>query len=526
MRLLEYKNPQRIKVSMKKITQYVLVIALGLFGIACENEEPSVKKSGRITFSFSKKEMTGGRTQTSGTPTSIVLNVENPAGQIVLESKKLQLFGFGDNYVTENVMLEIGSYKITSFIVLNENNQAIYATPKAGSAKAEFVSRPLPIPFTISDGNATTLRPEVLEVESTDTPEKFGYASFGFEIVQGDKVNVRVRVELTVGEIRYQDVNAKVKITGFNSDNQAQWMQEYAYVGPVTALFAVKKGYHHYEFLVTHWGVTDRQIVTGQQLIESTEGPLPFTYVLGGSKAPKKLAYYVSYIERPDPTEWGKTYLDPQSTVEYEYRPDGKVDKMNIYGYVDSLKTFIKQRYFVFEYANGKVSKLSGYHLGHTAPYIEDFYTYLNGKVNKIQEVNYAAGLTTDLTVGYFEAQGFVTASYTSSNGQSFTYQFDYENNNIKSDKTSRMGILCSTGTYTRDKNINPLAHLGYTDFLFRNYSINNKTAETVTYSGCAFPTLIPEAYVYIYDEDGYPTKEKTVYKGSNLVMTTDYYYQ
>jgi hypothetical protein len=511
---------------MKKIIHYVLFVALGLFAIACDRDDAINKETGRVTFSFSKKEITGGRTQISGTPTSIVVNVENAAGNIVLESKKLQLLGFGDNYITENVALEVGAYKITSFIVLNENNQAIYATPVAGSPKAEFVSTPLPIAFAIGDGNATTLRPEVIEVESTDSPESFGYLSFGFEIVQGDKINVNVRVELTVGQIRYTDVNAKVRITGFNSDNQSQWMQEYAYVGPTTNLFPVKKGFHHYEFLVNHWAITDRQIFTGQQLLEGTQTPVPMTYVLGGSKAAKKLAYYVSYIERPDPVEWGKTYLDPQTTVEYEYRADGKVDKMKIYGYVDSLKTFKEQRYFLFDYVNGNVSKLSGYHLGQNAPYIEDFYTYTNGKVSKIQSVNYAAGVTTDATIAFFDAQGFASVSYTSSNQTSFGYQFEFQNNNIFADKTSRYGILCSAGSYTHDKNINPFAQLGYLDFLFRNYSINNKTSENVNYTGCAFPTLIPESYVYVYNADGYPDEEKTIYKSSNLVMTTKYYYQ
>jgi hypothetical protein len=511
---------------MKKIIQFVVLIALAISGVSCETDDTVIEKSGAVTFSFSKREITGGRTETVGTPSSIVLNVESASGQTILASKKLQLLGFGDNYVTENVALSFGSYKITSFIVLNESNKAIYATPVVGSEKAEFVSAPLPIAFTIGEGNSTTLRPEVLAVESTDVPEKFGYASFGFDIVPGDKVNLNVRVELTVGQIRYTDVDAKVRITGFNSDNQPQWMQEFAYVGPVTNLFAVKKGYHHYEFFVSHWGITDRQIFSGQQLIEGTQTPVHFTYVLGGSKTAKKLAYYVSYIERPDPVEWGKTYMDPQSTVEYEYRADGKVDKMKIYGYVDSLKTFKEQRYFQFTYADGKVSKLSGFHVGHIAPYLEDFYTYTNGKVTKIQEVNYAGGLTTDLEIGYFEAQGFVTASYTSSNNTSFVYQFNYSNGNIVSDKTSRFGILCNTGTYTRDKNINPMAHLGYTDFFFRNLSVNNKTAENVTYTGCAFPTLIPESYVYVYDPEGYPTEEKTIYKSSNLVMTTKYYYQ
>lgn len=512
---------------MKRIIEYVLVVALGLFAMGCDKEDATTKRAGRVAFSFQQKPLSGGRSDAAGTPTSIYLTVENSSGEAVLENKKLTLLGFGSGYVTENISLEIGSYKITSFIVVNENNHAMYATPVAGSPKANLVSNPLPISFFISEGAATEISPEVLEISSTDTPEKFGYASFGFDVIEPEKLSVRVKVELTVGNIVYQDVDTKITVTGFSSDNVQQWSSEYSYVGPTDNDLQIKKGFHHYEFAINHWGITDKQIISGEHLEEGAASEVPTTYVLGGARQPKKVSHFINYIERADPIEWGATYLDPQSKIEYEYRVDGKPSKMRIYGFVDSINTFVEQRYFLFHYTTERLTKLSGYHVGNIAPYIEDFYTYQNdGHVSRIQEVNYAGGITSEVNITYNYTDRLIKAAYTFSNGGSFEYEFNYVYKNIAKDKTTRFGGLCSTGNYTYDKNINPLAHLGYLDYSFRNFSINNKIAENVNYVGCAFPSLIPESIQYKYDGEGFPTEQKTLYKSSTLSMVTKYFYQ
>ena len=96
----------------------------------------------------------------------------------------------------------------------------------------------------------------------------------------------------------------------------------------------------------------------------------------------------------------------------------------------------------------------------------------------------------------------------------------------IKSDKTTRGSTLCSQGTYDYDKGINPFSHLGYVDFLLRNYSINNRIAEQVDYIGCSFPSFIPEFTDYNYDGDGYPTTATKHYKETDVESITRYFYQ
>ena len=52
-----------------------------------------------------------------------------------------------------------------------------------GSEFAELVQNPLPIEFSVTEDEATTVSPEVLVVGENDTPEDFGYVAFGFQIV-------------------------------------------------------------------------------------------------------------------------------------------------------------------------------------------------------------------------------------------------------------------------------------------------------------------------------------------------------
>ena len=69
-------------------------------------------------------------------------------------------------------------------MILDEEDQIIYATPMEGSELAGLVNDPLPIEFIVSENESTLVTPQVLAVESTDTPESFGFASFGFEVVE------------------------------------------------------------------------------------------------------------------------------------------------------------------------------------------------------------------------------------------------------------------------------------------------------------------------------------------------------
>jgi hypothetical protein len=158
----------------------------------------------------------------------------------------------------------------------------------------------------------------------------------------------------------------------------------------------------------------------------------------------------------------------------------------------------------------------------------EDTYEYgVNDNILKITEANYSAALTSTMSLSAVPSTEKIKASYSYSNGSSFDYEFTYTYKNLVSDKTTKGVELCNNGTYTYDRNINPLTHLGYVSYLVSDsYSVNNRLTENVAYVSCGFPSLVPTTYSYKYDELGYPTEKITHYNGTTQITAIKYYYQ
>ncbi len=93
----------------------------------------------------------------------------------------MQLLKVGSKYITEPIALHAGDYAITDFMLVDADNEVLFATPQAGSPLAGAVSHPLPYSFTVSADVASTLDVEVIAVGELD-PEDFGYASFGIQV--------------------------------------------------------------------------------------------------------------------------------------------------------------------------------------------------------------------------------------------------------------------------------------------------------------------------------------------------------
>jgi hypothetical protein len=167
---------------MKKIC-FILSLAALLFS-SCDREDNVEPTKGAVQFSFGRKQdNSGGRPSDSEIPSGIAISIRNAEGQLVVENEVLNLLSFGHGYVSESLELAPGNYAVTSFLVLDDTDNTLYATPLEGSELASLVEDPLPVSFTVSENNGTVLALQVVDVTETDTPEDFGYASFTFDIV-------------------------------------------------------------------------------------------------------------------------------------------------------------------------------------------------------------------------------------------------------------------------------------------------------------------------------------------------------
>ncbi|HTF20829.1 MAG TPA: hypothetical protein VK658_22300 [Chryseolinea sp.] len=338
----------------------------------------------------------------------------------------------------------------------------------------------------------------------------------------GESMTVRVKFEPIVGGVLYDYVDAEFTIIGYNEADAEKWKTTLTYAGPEPNDFKIKRGMHRYTLEVKKWGITNKQAFLGAYLWDARvrDGAVPTTFVFTGFAEPRKIDYTISYLQM-------KGAPAPQNKTEYRYGADDRIETIVTYRYSQSSKRFVKDTERNFEYSENRVSKIETYSTESETPYEESVYSYDGaGRPTHIFVRSTRSGVTTDVTLSYKASNPTVSAVYQSSNGRSFEYSFIAQRNTVSSDQTTRGTQICSEGRYTYDRSINPLSHLGYVDYLFRNYSLYNRETEEVIYTGCAFPTLVPESYSYTYDADGYPTTSTTHYRSKSLTTQVHFFYK
>lgn len=154
---------------------------------SCENKGVDQEEKGSAEFSVSlpaaDDSKSGAEADSSVVSYHILISVEDLKGNKVLADSLIPLYTFGTDFVSENIKLNAGEYKLTKFMVINPAGTVVYASPVAGSPLAYLSMRPLPFNFNIFPNQVTKVMTEVLPV-GDNTPDKFGYAAFGMRVIE------------------------------------------------------------------------------------------------------------------------------------------------------------------------------------------------------------------------------------------------------------------------------------------------------------------------------------------------------
>ena len=208
---------------MKKILIMLLpAIMLGIGGCEKTNDNPSEK--GEIEFVLNS-----GNTSLKSTPNDtipatswhLLLTVTDRSGVPVFEDEMLDVYQFGDGFMSEKLKIESGSFKLTKFMLIDPSGKVMYAAPVEGSPRSYLVNNPLPTAFSVSPGGLTTLSPEVLSVTGA-VPSEFGYVSFGMRIVNPLEVHVVVMLDNPLIMAPTQITDAKVLVS-----SEGGWFHEF-----------------------------------------------------------------------------------------------------------------------------------------------------------------------------------------------------------------------------------------------------------------------------------------------------------
>jgi hypothetical protein len=174
---------------MKKTIRliYASLFILAVAGLYSCNKDSSDNGMGTAEFSLSLpdglSQLKSASLDSIAVTYQLLISVENLNGGVVYSDKLIPLYTFGNGFVSEKLEIKTGEFKLTKFMVINPSGAVIYAAPLEGSPLAYLITKPLPLKFNIFPDKVTTVLPEVLAV-GDQTPDKFGYVSFGVQVVK------------------------------------------------------------------------------------------------------------------------------------------------------------------------------------------------------------------------------------------------------------------------------------------------------------------------------------------------------
>lgn len=171
---------------MRTFTRSFSLILLVLFAFSsCEKNSDSSKGTAKFSIASIEEsnQLKSAWAEEDLVSYHLMVSVEDSDGNPVMTGDLIPAYLFGPGYISEELEMEAGEYRLTEFMLIDPSGEVIAATPAEGSPLAYLVNDPLPVSFSIAGGVATVVRPELLAV-GDHTPGDFGYVSFGGPVIK------------------------------------------------------------------------------------------------------------------------------------------------------------------------------------------------------------------------------------------------------------------------------------------------------------------------------------------------------
>jgi hypothetical protein len=151
---------------MKKTCLYVLALVFVVLLQGCTNDEAVAPKHGsnQLRLIFNESVADGS---------NAVISISDLNGNPLVEDQEVILKKQMGEFAVVGIDLPQGDFVIEEFFVLSEN-EAVWASPRSGSAFAQNVSQPI---NTLKGDRSNVVHIELLPVNGAEA-SKFGYSSF------------------------------------------------------------------------------------------------------------------------------------------------------------------------------------------------------------------------------------------------------------------------------------------------------------------------------------------------------------
>ena len=148
---------------MKKVIPALTMLSLLLISQSCMDEIETTAQKPVIGFTLPDDQ------QLLNDPASyqLIISVASGNGEPVMEFEEVTYAYSDGRFVTQPLDLPIGSYTITDFMLINENDDIVYAVPRMSGTLGQSVTHPLDADFTLSpSGGQPRVDLRLLDVRS------------------------------------------------------------------------------------------------------------------------------------------------------------------------------------------------------------------------------------------------------------------------------------------------------------------------------------------------------------------------
>lgn len=270
---------------MKNLYPSLAFLTLALAHASCTEEPEPIQKNVRIGFTvLSETDVITSLPEDS----RLVVNLQTQNGEAVIDDEEVRFRPGENRFYSAPLDLDFGNFQITDFMIVDQQDNILYAAPKEGATLATRVDHPLDYRFELSPasrGASPILR--LLDVRKHD-PRDFGYASFrrprrDLSVVatlqdQLRPASAKAFILLNRDTIRTYDLRPKVnRITLPEAMNE-----DYRFVVAKAGYASVR--YTLSELLATHRNKPVKAILNPAFTLKAfvDEGSLMFDCYLGG----------------------------------------------------------------------------------------------------------------------------------------------------------------------------------------------------------------------------------------------------
>lgn len=254
---------------MKTIVRSFLLILLVVFAFSsCEKNSDTSKGTAKFSIAAIEQsnQLKSAWADTDLVSYHLLVSVEDSDGSSVLTDHLVPVYLFGPGYISEELEMNEGDYRLTEFMLIDPSGSVIAATPVEGSPLAYLVKNPLPLGFSISSGTATIVSPELLAVGS-HTLGDFGYISFGGQIIKPLDFYTVCIIDNPLSMAPVQPP-VTADLTVFAGNN---WRYRFRLKASVNHLI-IRGGYQYYTFLLEKEGYPPQKFeFTARELKATTE---------------------------------------------------------------------------------------------------------------------------------------------------------------------------------------------------------------------------------------------------------------